>query len=312
MVVVTSNIQNWKQRKAIRDSWGLWLNGVSDINSMSMNHQLASVLADDDRIGLKSTTEDIGRLETSNKSKVTSSFAQLNATLKFKLVFLLGREIESNQLSEEISQEQNMNGDLLVEDFIDSYQNLTIKSCFILKYVQDKCPGVKFVAKIDDDVFLHIPNLLNMLLDKSLPEKLMLGFRLCNRLPIRNPSSKWYSPNHMFAGAIYPNYLSGSSYIISGNIISQLLEAALVTPLFHMEDVYVTGILAASIRVHPINHISLFHPLRTISPCHFKVSVLRPWALKNFFSSVAFRHVISPRRVSRNDNSVLLIHLVKE
>ena len=273
VVVVPSSIRNWVERKAIRNSWGRWLIDVSFTKSGSQQR----TLRDSSSVGKVhnntwSTIGNNGKLETSNKSKVAYEFDELNSMLKSKLVFLLGRELRGNQPSQSILKEQKLYGDLLVEDFVDSYQNLTLKSCFMLKYIRDKCRGAKFVAKIDDDIFLHVPNLHNTLLDKTSPDELLMGSLFCNSSPVKNPMDKWYCPNHMFTGDTYPNYLSGTGYVVSGNLMSPLLEAALVTPLFHMEDIYVTGILAAKIGVHPTDDVGFSERTRGINPCLFQVS----------------------------------------
>ena len=51
--------------------------------------------------------------------------------------------IQKNVLAE--SQEHN---DLVVEDFHDVYLNLTMKTGFLLKWLSQDCPEVKFVLKV--------------------------------------------------------------------------------------------------------------------------------------------------------------------
>lgn len=50
-----------------------------------------------------------------------------------------------------------------------------------------------------------------------------------------------YAPNYMYPGRIYPNYLSGTGYLMSTDVVPKLYNAALETPIFHLEDVYITG-----------------------------------------------------------------------
>ena len=247
MVVVRSSIPNWAQRTAIRESWALWL-------------------------GRPNFTLNFGQLVMSVNDEITPKFLQFDSKLAHKLVFLIGRELHSNQPNIYIMKEQYLNEDLLMEDFVDSYQNLTLQSCFILKYIRNKCPGAKYVATMDDDMFLNLPGLQNQLLhDKSLPDKLVMGRLLCNSRPVRDPTDKLYCPDHMFTGDIYPNYVSGRGYVISGNLIPRLLEAALVTPLFHMEDIYITGILTAKIGVRPTDSVGFSHEDRDANPCLLQV-----------------------------------------
>ena len=49
--------------------------------------------------------------------------------------------------------------DIVIEDFEDTYLNLTLKSTFMLKWMLDQCSEAKFVMKVDDDMFVHPANL---------------------------------------------------------------------------------------------------------------------------------------------------------
>ena len=53
--------------------------------------------------------------------------------------------------------------DILQWDFMDTYNNLTIKSILALKWAPAFCSNAKFVIKMDDDVFLNAINLANFL-----------------------------------------------------------------------------------------------------------------------------------------------------
>ncbi|KAA0200473.1 hypothetical protein HAZT_HAZT006448 [Hyalella azteca] len=197
--------------------------------------------------------------------------AKLNRTLKTKLLFVLGREENGGfPVSAALMNEQKAHGDLVVENFIDTYFNLTLKSLFLIKYVKMNCPNVKYVAKVDDDVFLHVPNLHRTLTTKDTTEKLIMGFIICNSQITVDPRSKWYSPHYMYAGDHYPNYLSGTAYILSSSVLTPLLEAAMLTPLFHLEDVYITGILAQKIGVTPQDSVDFSYKTNPRDPCLYQ------------------------------------------
>ncbi|MCL4151711.1 UNVERIFIED_CONTAM: hypothetical protein GTU68_048778 [Idotea baltica] len=184
-----------------------------------------------------------------------------------KLVFILGRAPKEQE--KVILEEHESYGDIIVEDFIDSYTNLTLKSLFILKWIEMKCPQVKYVMKTDDDMFINIPNLKKSLEDPKLPSPLLMGNLICNAHPIKNRWSKWYSPSYMFSGK-YPNYVSGTAYVFSGNMAKKLLEAAIQTPYFHLEDVYLTGICAQKLGLKAINCKGFSYLKRALNPCIYK------------------------------------------
>ena len=49
--------------------------------------------------------------------------------------------------------------DVVIEDFHDTYLNLTLKTTFMLKWIGKSCPDAKFVFKVDDDVFVNTEKL---------------------------------------------------------------------------------------------------------------------------------------------------------
>lgn len=65
----------------------------------------------------------------------------VNADVDFKLVFLLGLPASENHtdVQMQIEEEVKMYGDIIQEDFIDSYNNLTLKSIMMLKWVTNNC-----------------------------------------------------------------------------------------------------------------------------------------------------------------------------
>ncbi len=76
---------------------------------------------------------------------------------------------------------------------------------------------------------------------------LLVGSLICGAVPIRDPHNKWYCPDYMFNRKVYPNYLSGTAYLMSRSTALTLFEASIQIPLFHLEDIYVTGILAEQV-----------------------------------------------------------------
>lgn len=121
--------------------------------------------------------------------------------------------------------------------------------------------------KCDDDTFVNVPNLLHSLLGGSVPvyiasliqndghmasakgisfpnsmqKRLLIGHRFCQSKPVDDIDDKWYAPKYMYNKEVYPQYLSGSGYLMSIDAAIQLYKVALRTPLLHLEDVFLTG-----------------------------------------------------------------------
>ena len=69
-----------------------------------------------------------------------------------KMVFILGQDTVRHK---SLLLEAEENNDLIIEDFHDTYLNLTLKTTFLLKWITAKCSKVKHVFKVDDDVFVN-------------------------------------------------------------------------------------------------------------------------------------------------------------
>lgn len=79
-----------------------------------------------------------------------------------------------------------------------------------------------------------------------------------------------YAPKYMYSEKIYPNYLSGTGYVMSLDVAFKLYRAALTTPLLHLEDVYITGLCAKHAKIRPVNHPGFSYLPRKLDPCILK------------------------------------------
>ena len=184
-----------------------------------------------------------------------------------KVIFLLGTISNlDNNLQTNVTRESDLYHDILQENFIDSYANLTVKSLMLLKWFSKSCKNVSYVLKTDDDVYINLKN-LHALVTKNKNTNLLMGSLFCGAKPIRDPYNKNFSPKYMYDKKQYPNYLSGTAYLMSHSITSKLYEAALEIPVFHIEDVFVTGILAQSIGVRPEDNVGFSPIKRRATPC---------------------------------------------
>lgn len=50
--------------------------------------------------------------------------------------------------------------DIIRCNFLDSYKNLTLKTISMLEWTHTYCPKTEYIFKVDDDMFINIPNLL--------------------------------------------------------------------------------------------------------------------------------------------------------
>ena len=80
---------------------------------------------------------------------------------------------------------------------MEHYENLTYKATGALKWIKEFCPNVDYLLKADEDVFVHVPGILEYLEQNAKPSD---RFFYChyyddNKMPIGRPHNghcgKW-------------------------------------------------------------------------------------------------------------------------
>jgi len=127
---------------------------------------------------------------------------------KFRVVFMVG--LSSNQtVNEMIKKEMKTHGDIVQENFIDSYKNLTLKTLMGLRWSSTYCSNAKFILKIDDDVIMNTKYLLKFLQEKKLKKTFLCNY-FNESSVIRDKSSKWFMPYEDYESERYHQYCEGS------------------------------------------------------------------------------------------------------
>jgi hypothetical protein len=75
-------------------------------------------------------------------------------------------------------------------------------------------------------------------------QPLIIGNVASGWKPGRNPDSKYYISTDQYPEALYPAFVTGPSYLVSKPAVTQLFNEALTQPFIHLEDVYITGVIA--------------------------------------------------------------------
>lgn len=89
-------------------------------------------------------------------------------------------------------EENSIYDDIIQEGFIDSYNNLTIKSVMMLKWVHHHCSSAQFLMKSDDDIYLNLPALVEDLNSITNKKNNLIGSLICKARPIQDSTNKWY------------------------------------------------------------------------------------------------------------------------
>uniref|UniRef100_A0A1I8IFM3 Kinase n=2 Tax=Macrostomum lignano TaxID=282301 RepID=A0A1I8IFM3_9PLAT len=135
-------------------------------------------------------------------------------------------------------------------DYREHYRNMSLKHLSVYEWMILHCQSAQYLAKVDDDTFTDVVHLAAFL-QHSPPD----GFYCSNtrgakpqRLR-RGPKAKWAVNRAEFAAARYPAYCEGFGYAVRASRLPDLYLCSLFSKFFWIDDVYVTGVLAAAAKV---------------------------------------------------------------
>jgi hypothetical protein len=165
------------------------------------------------------------------------------------LLFLFGAT--SGQKDQRgIEEESRRYGDIIQENFRDSYENLAIKDVMAFKWAWLYCPHAQFVLVGSDEVVIDVFKLVPFLEYSVLrtdTEQFNKRFTLCHLYPcctkVYRQHPKYSVELTKYEGNAYPNYCSGTTYIVPSNVIGKLYSMSWDTPSFMPDDAWI-GVLA--------------------------------------------------------------------
>ena len=186
-----------------------------------------------------------------------------------KHIFLIG----NSPLNSQIRNENSIFGDLTLQNVDDSYLNLTLKTLMGFEWVRTFCPQAKQIMKTDDDVFVIIPRVLQLIGQVKYSPSIVYGHCSQNSTPIRNEPikekfKKFLTPYWRYPHNTYPPYCQGIGYILSAQTVDKVLSISLNIPFFEWEDVYIGLCLKAiGITVQSVERFELYVKSNETNKC---------------------------------------------
>ncbi|XP_070701169.1 beta-1,3-galactosyltransferase 2-like [Pempheris klunzingeri] len=228
------------------------------------------------------------QVEARNAIRQTWGNESVAPALGFIRLFLLGKNDGELGLLQQkmLESESRRYHDIIQQDFMDSYKNLTIKTLMGMNWVTIHCPRASYVMKTDSDMFVNTEYLIYKLLRPDMKPKrnYFTGNNMRGFAPNRNKNSKWYMSPELYPSEKYPTFCSGTGYVFSGDLARKIYHASLSIPHLHLEDVYV-GICLAKLQIEPTppSNAFLFN--------HWRVS----------YSSCKYSHLITSHGFHPNE-----------
>ncbi|CAH1782622.1 unnamed protein product [Owenia fusiformis] len=199
--------------------------------------------------------------------------------ISIKLIFLLGNA-STRKLNDAIKFESEHYHDIIQEDFVDSYRNLTYKGIMGLKWVTNYCKTAKFILKTDDDIFVNIFILIKHLkarLEHDIGTSNLILCHIWFRMHVvRDKRSKWYISEAEYEPNVFPPYCSGAAFVLSADAPKAMYKRSLYEPFFWVDDYFISGLLATKAGLVR----EKFNRQYSISPMQFIEKFLHPISLE--------------------------------
>ena len=190
---------------------------------------------------------------TEHRQAIRESYMKpRNKTAENRHVFLIGFS-NDKAVQEALFLENKKHNDIVLGDFIEAYSNLTLKVLMGFHYVNVYCSGAKSVMKSDDDVFINI-DAINNIMKYINHSRFIAGS--CDPKPHinRKPDHRWYVDPRLYSASQFPPYCLGSGYLISQIAMQDVLHSSAYVPVIPVEDAYI-GICIARLN----NSVNVIH-----------------------------------------------------
>ena len=164
-------------------------------------------------------------------------------TYSMDYIFLIGTTYV-NQDHDLIQCETRLFDDIIQVNILDTYANLTLKTLAGFKWVSLNCKRAQIIFKTDDDMWINL-DVLNKPIDSNrMDSQAIYGNCFGSGYPHRNPRCKWYTPYRFYPYRWYPSFCLGSAFIMKNTTVQRLWGSSQAVPFFHLEDVYISGLVA--------------------------------------------------------------------
>lgn len=211
---------------------------------------------------VKSSPQNSERRQAIRDTWGNESFVWSELGANVRMVFALGvhpDEGRRSRVQSALLQEDQVYGDLIQQDFLDTFHNLTTKLILQFHWAHEYCSQARFLMSADDDIFIHMPNLVKYLLQllstRSGAEDLWVGHVHKGAPPIRRKNSKYHVPYDLYPWPSYPDYTAGAGYVVSADVAAKIYHATLMlNSSMYIDDVFM-GICAKAMGVSPQEHV---------------------------------------------------------
>ncbi|KAM6225420.1 lactosylceramide 1,3-N-acetyl-beta-D-glucosaminyltransferase [Rhynchocyon petersi] len=225
---------------------------------------------------VKTAPENYERRSAIRKTWGNEDYARVQLNANIKTLFALGAPSnpwKREELQRKLVWEDEVYNDIIQQDFADSFYNLTLKFLLQFSWANTFCPHAKFLMTADDDVFVHMPNLVEYLqsLEQMGVQDFWIGHVHRGSPPIRDKKSKYYVSYEMYQWPAYPDYTAGAAYVVSNDVAAKVYEASqTLNSSLYIDDVFM-GLCANKMGIAPQYHVFFSGEGKTVyHPCIYE------------------------------------------
>jgi beta-1,3-galactosyltransferase 1 len=172
-------------------------------------------------------------------------------------VFFVGLTDKSAWLQDALEYEAKQFGDIVQEDFLDTYRNLSFKGVAALKWITTYCNQTSYIMKTDDDIFVNMFALLKHLKDlyiHNYRNRLIMCLVWWRMHVLRE--GKWGIPKEQLPDELYPVYCSGMGFVLTTDVAMAMYYVSYYVKFHWVDDAYISGFLPRALR-GAVNHTDM-------------------------------------------------------
>lgn len=184
---------------------------------------------------------------------------------RWKTYFLIGRTEQMGAMKK-IHQEIETHDDLIIGNVQEHFYNLTYKVQMGFEWSLKYCQ-YEFMLKGDDDVFVNLPQLFQFLESDDTPKKELFAGNVQYQAKVFR-TGKYGVDKNEFRKAVYPRYCSGGGFVLSRDVVDEMVKAFHQVPALKIDDAYI-GVLALKIGIDVLhnNNFRMFEDDKNENKC---------------------------------------------
>ena len=228
---------DWSCERCFERSYRVELNPLTLCQDPAGNHAVLETL-----YVISSRAEDTKLRALFRRSIL--SFTDNNRHPSSRHVFVVGASLSVN-VQQHLLEESRKHGDILQQDFTDTYHNLTLKVMAAFEWAVKYCWNALWLVKVDDDLYFDVNQLLYIQRNVVNGSNYLVGscFREKEQKPERrvrqSVDEKLVIPKSFYPYRYLPPYCRGGLYMMTLTIARDIVSISEDTPYFPLEDAYI-------------------------------------------------------------------------